>query len=48
MTNNVIDLIASKRPRTLLTLSGIGDAKMKKYGPSIVQLVKALLSGISE
>ena len=50
LTNNVIDLIATKRPRTLLelrTLNGIGDAKMKKYGPRIIELVKALESGMS-
>ena len=51
LTNNVIDLIANKRPRNLFefrTLSGIGEAKMKKYGPRIVELVKAILSGRSE
>lgn len=48
LTNKVIDLIAEKRPRTLLdfrTLSGIGDSKTGKFGPKIVEMVKSYESG---
>ena len=50
LTNNVIDLIASTRPHTLLelrTLNGIGDAKLKKYGLILINLVKSMESGIA-
>lgn len=43
LQNQTIDLIARLRPETnlaLLDIKGIGPAKAKKYGPTILRIVK--------